>query len=87
MNNLQSLLKENRKTLKQPVAYLKKEQLATFKEVGGFPCHDSTKPGVLDVDIHQQRQNFILSGGRDGKAVLFDIQTKKIVKKIDASDK
>lgn len=34
--------------------------------------HESTKPGILDLDIHPLNDAYILSGGRDSRAVLFD---------------
>jgi hypothetical protein len=41
----------------------------------------------LDLDIHPLHgEKFILSGGKDGKAVLFNREQGKIVKKIEGAN-
>lgn len=72
MEKLCDNLQEQRKTLKPTKDYPKAEEYKNLKEVAKYPSHDSTKPGILDFDIHASNENFILSGGKDGKAVLLD---------------
>jgi len=58
--------------MRPPADYIKPEQLKEFKEQARYPGHESTKPGILDLDIHPTQENFILSGGKDSKVVLLD---------------
>eukprot|EP00347_Sterkiella_histriomuscorum_P009835 403339693 len=86
MEKLSKQLQEQRKKDKAPANYPKLEDYKTLKQAGSFPLHDSTKPGILDLDIHPINDTFILSGGRDSKAILFDRKEGQIIKKIDVFD-
>ena len=72
MTKLSDQLISSRKHMKPPATYPKVESYKTLKQIGSFPLHDSTKPGILDLDIHPLNDNYILSGGRDSRAILFD---------------
>jgi hypothetical protein len=72
MEQLCERLQEQRKQLKPPKTYPKNEDFKNFKELNKFPAHESTKPGILDLDIHPIHENFIISSGRDSKVVLLD---------------
>lgn len=52
MQNLHKILMEQRKKQKAPSSYPKKEDFAKFTELGAYPTHESTKPGIIDLDIH-----------------------------------
>jgi WD40 repeat protein len=58
--------------LKPPKTYPKVEEYKNLKQAGSFPLHESTKPGILDLDIHPLSENYVISGGKDSKAILFD---------------
>uniref|UniRef100_A0A6B2L2U6 Pre-mRNA-processing factor 19 n=1 Tax=Arcella intermedia TaxID=1963864 RepID=A0A6B2L2U6_9EUKA len=55
------------------------EDIKEFKEVGSYPLHKSSSPGVLCVAIHPTKQNLLLTGGVDTTAIVFDRNlTKKL---------
>jgi hypothetical protein len=58
--------------MKPTKEYPKPDELKGFQEVARYPAHESTKPGILDLDIHPLQEKFILSGGKDSKVVLID---------------
>jgi hypothetical protein len=63
--------------------YPKSEEIKGMQEKAKYAGHDSTKPGIQDFDIHPLKENFILSGGKDGKVVLLDHHQGAVVKKIE----
>jgi hypothetical protein len=71
MENLSDKLIETRKQSKAPEDYLKKEDLSQFKESSSFILHDGPSAGILTMDV--SGDDYVLSGGRNGEAVLFDI--------------
>ena len=83
METLCDTLQEQRKSMKPPADYTKAEEIKEFKEVARYPTHESTKPGILDIDIHPIQQNLIISGGKDSKVVLLDHNQGSIVKKFE----
>jgi hypothetical protein len=83
METLCDTLQEQRKGMKAPAEYTKAEEINEFKEVARYPTHESTKPGILDIDIHPIHQNLIISGGKDSKVVLLDHNQGSIVKKFE----
>lgn len=52
-------------------------------ELGSFPTHMSTKPGIIDIDIHSIHEQYILSIGKDQQVILFDKDQQKVIKKIE----
>jgi hypothetical protein len=72
MEKLCDNLQEQRKQMKPTKEYTKPEEFAQTKESAAYPAHESTKPGILDLDIHPVHENFIISGGKDAKVVLLD---------------
>jgi pre-mRNA-processing factor 19 len=76
-------LSENRK--KRVVPQIKDP--ATLKLKGSFPIHSSIKPGITCLSIHPYIDNLIVTGGVDGKAVLFDSDNDKIITSVDAHHK
>ena len=76
-------LQEQRKSMKPPADYTKAEEVKELKEFARYPTHESTKPGILDIDIHPIKQNLIVSGGKDSKVVLLDHNQGSIVKKFE----
>lgn len=69
--------------MKPPADYIKAEELKDLKEKARYPAHESTKPGILDLDIHPVQENLIISGGKDSKVVLLDNSHGAIVKKFE----
>ena len=83
MEQMSEKLQEQRKHSKPPKTYPKPADLKQLKEVSRFPAHESTKPGILDLDIHPIHEQFLISGGRDSKAILIDSKQGQILKKLD----
>lgn len=75
MENLSDSLIEQRKQMKAPNDYPKKEDLSQYKETGTFNLHK--EGGVLSMDVFQD--DFVLSGGKNGEAVMFDVNTSDVV--------
>lgn len=83
MEKASDLFVSNRKQTKVPAEYPKAEQLSAYKEEAKYPGHESTKPGILDLDIHPTSENFIVSGGKDSNVVLLDHATGSVIKKFE----
>jgi pre-mRNA-processing factor 19 len=83
MEQLNEILSKQRPDIKPPKTYIKKETIKNLHEVGAHPIHESTKLGIIDLDIHPTQEEFILSIGKDQKAILFDSKRGSIVKKIN----
>ena len=83
MEKLCDNLQEQRKQMKAPATYPKADQLKGFQETAKYPGHESTRPGILDLDIHPIHENFIISGGKDSKVVLLDHNSSSVVKKFE----
>ena len=83
MEKLCDNLQDQRKQMKPPKEYPNNEEIKQIKEQAQYPAHESTKPGILDLDIHQIHENYIVSGGKDSKVVLLDHNSGSIVKKFD----
>jgi len=73
MFKLSNQLVEQRKTQKPSADYLKKDDLKSFKQANAYPIHMSTNPGILDLDIDSTNESYIVSGARDGQAIVFDL--------------
>lgn len=48
------------------------ETIKNYHIRGSYPIHSTTKPGITCLDIHPFYDNLIVTGGMDGKGVLFD---------------
>jgi pre-mRNA-processing factor 19 len=65
MEKLNQILSEQRKSRKAPADYPKKEGIKRYTELGSYPLHESTKPGIIDLDIHPVHEQFVVSVGKD----------------------
>lgn len=74
MKTLAKELTQRRKKREIPASLRSADVIKTFQVVGSFPVHSSSKPGITSLDI---RHNLILTGGVDGKAVIFDTDSEK----------
>ena len=72
MEKLCDNLQEQRKQMKPPKEYPANQEFKEAKVAASYPAHDSTKPGILDLDIHPIHENYIVSGGKDSHVVLID---------------
>jgi len=79
MEKLSDNLIEKRKKQKAPSDYPKRDELAKFKESGSYPLHKSTAPGIVNMDVLGDQ--YVITGGKDGQAVLFDAESEQIVTK------
>jgi hypothetical protein len=86
MEKLCDNLQEQRRQMKPNKDYPKPEEYKDLKEVAKYPAHESTKPGINDFDIHSTQENYIISGGKDGKVVLLDHSQGSVVKKFEPFD-
>lgn len=59
------------------------EDLKAYKVKGSYPYHSASKPGIVSIDIHHFSDNLVLTGGVDGKAVLFDADKEKVLQNIE----
>jgi pre-mRNA-processing factor 19 len=48
------------------------ENIKNYHVRGAYPLHSTTKPGITCLEIHPYFDNLILTGGMDGRGVLFD---------------
>lgn len=80
MEKLSDSLTEQRKQQKAPSSYPKKEDLTKFKETSSFPVHQSTAPGINDIDILDE--NMVLTAGNDGQAILMNATGESLVNKL-----
>lgn len=62
MEKLSDTLIEQRKQMKTPDDYPKKEDLASYKEHSTHPLHDGG--GVVSMDVYAD--DFVLTGGKNG---------------------
>lgn len=79
MDEISKSLFSERKNKKKPDDYYSSTDFATFTEKGSFPLHSSSAPGVLSLDIHRTYTSLIWTGGNDGKAVIFDKSSQKVI--------
>jgi pre-mRNA-processing factor 19 len=59
------------------------EKIKNYHVRGSYPIHSTTKPGITCLDIHPFYDNLIVTGGVDGKGVLFDHLKESIVFDVD----
>jgi pre-mRNA-processing factor 19 len=83
ITELSSILSKERKGRKISPELLKVEQIQHFKVKNSHPLHSTTKPGITSINIHPLIDNLIVTGGNDGKAVLFDNETEKVLNRIE----
>ena len=60
---------------------MKKDDLKSFKQANAYPIHMSTNPGILDLDIDSVNESYVVSGARDGQAIVFDLNKQTVVNK------
>lgn len=60
-----------RKQTKAPDNYPKKEDLSQYKESQTFSLFEGPSAGVLSMDVFGD--DFVLSGGKNGETILFDV--------------
>jgi hypothetical protein len=63
--------------MKAPDDYPKKEDLSQYKETSTHVLHDNG--GILSMDVFQDE--YLLTGGKNGEAVVFDANSHEIVNK------
>mmetsp|Transcript_24199 Transcript_24199/g.33557 ORF Transcript_24199/g.33557 Transcript_24199/m.33557 type:complete len:497 (-) Transcript_24199:171-1661(-) len=55
------------------------DKLASYEVLSSHPLHSSSRPGIMCLDVHPKNQEFIMTGGADHNAIIFNRSTKKIV--------
>lgn len=75
-----SLSKTRKATIKEAVAAVASvADLQAFKvQDKSHPLHATTNPGILCVDVQKSNPDLVLTGGNDGKALLFSRASGKI---------
>ena len=71
-------LSAGRRKRKMPEELPTAEKLKAYTESGSHTVHQSSKPGVLSVDVHQQHQNLMVTGGVDKEVKIFDRSSGKV---------
>jgi len=75
-----SLQAQRKKRPKHPADLVSADQIASFKEVSSHPgLHSASAPGVLALALHPTRPTVVLTGGADGKAVLYDFAAQHVL--------
>ena len=59
------------------------DRIKSYTVKGSYPLHSTTKPGVTCLDIHPDLDDLILTGGMDGKGVLFDSRKESTIFSVD----
>eukprot|EP01112_Ceratiomyxa_fruticulosa_P015019 TRINITY_DN436_c0_g1_i4.p1 TRINITY_DN436_c0_g1~~TRINITY_DN436_c0_g1_i4.p1 ORF type:complete len:493 (-),score=123.38 TRINITY_DN436_c0_g1_i4:165-1643(-) len=54
------------------------EVVSTYSTISSNPIHKASTPGILCVDTHPFKQEFIVTGGVDSSVVLFNKDTSRI---------
>ncbi|EFJ38655.1 ubiquitin-protein ligase, PUB59 [Selaginella moellendorffii] len=67
-----------RKKRQIPPTLVKAENLEQYSVISSHPLHKTSRPGILSIDIHHQK-DVILTGGNDGNAIVFDRSSGEIV--------
>lgn len=80
-------LAKDRKKRTPPESLASTEDLERYKVLSTVNLHQTTNPGILTVDIHPTKQNFLLTGGVDGSVIVYNRETKKIVSTLSEHSK
>jgi pre-mRNA-processing factor 19 len=59
------------------------DKIKNYNVRGSYPLHSTTKPGITCLDIHPYFDNLILTGGMDGRGVLFDHNKESTLFSVD----
>lgn len=85
ISELSAILSKERKGRKISPELLKLEQIQHFTVKNSLPLHSTAKPGITCLNIHPILDNLIVTGGMDGKVVLFDNETEKVINRVENS--
>lgn len=85
MTDKSTELSKQRKVRKVSASLSSETDVKAFSEKGCFPVHLSNP--VLCLDAHISNKDLVLTGGGDGKVVLFDISKAKAVSKMEGHSK
>lgn len=83
ISDLSSQLSTQRKVRQISPNLATTEAINSYKVKGSYPFHSASKPGILSVNIHPHFDGLVLTGGVDGKAVLFDADKEKVLHSLD----
>jgi pre-mRNA-processing factor 19 len=83
INELFSQLSSARKKREISKVLATSDKIKNYHVKGSYPLHSTTKPGVTCVDIHPYLDDLIITGGMDGKGVLFDYKKESTLFSID----
>ncbi|KAH7434901.1 hypothetical protein KP509_06G040200 [Ceratopteris richardii] len=62
------------------------EAVESYSQLSSHPLHKTNKPGILSVDVHQEK-DLILTGGVDANAVILDHNSGEIVSTLSGHSK
>lgn len=78
-------LSKQRKKREVSATLSSEEDVKSYKEQGSFPVHLSNP--VMCLDTHANKQDLVLTGGGDGKVVLFNTAQGKAMAKMEGHTK
>jgi len=79
LTNKSQQLSSERKTREAPPTLVAAASIKEYKQIGSYPPHKASSPGILSVGIHPTRQELTITGGVDKTAIVFDRNTEKKV--------
>jgi len=83
INDLFSQLSSSRKKRVISKELATTDKIKSYSVKGSYPLHSTTKPGVTCLDIHPELDDLIITGGMDGKGVLFDSKKESTIFSVD----
>ncbi len=55
--------------------------IAGYKIVNSLPLHSTTKPGITALDIHQDADSLLVTGGNDGAIIFYNKQNNRVIRR------
>ncbi|EIE19108.1 spliceosome component, nuclear pre-mRNA splicing factor [Coccomyxa subellipsoidea C-169] len=71
-------LSKGRKKRIMPASLATPQDIEAFSLISSHPLHKSTKGGILSIDVAQDNENLLATGGADSVVVLFDREASRI---------
>jgi len=76
---LNSMRKDRRKNKEVIGRFASQEMISGYRLANSLPLHSTTKPGITALDIHQDQDDFLITGGNDGAVIFYNKQNNRII--------
>lgn len=86
MTECNSVLSQQRKRRQISPTLAPVDALERYTQISSHPLHKTSKPGILSIDIHSNK-NIIATGGVDTNAVIFDQPSGQIISTLSGHSK